>query len=137
MIFISKKSMSLQVDVVDLPRNFSRAMLLQLAIDANGLIVDYSISLARNSEYKFVFAKHKKFRSSIFFISKVFSDGLISDAAAKSAAADSWILFHYFFYDWPASLVGAKQNFFITNTCDLICRVESAISVVNERLTNI
>jgi hypothetical protein len=137
MIFISKTTIPLQVDVVDLPRLYSRAMLLQLAITSKGLIVNYNISLARSSEYKVVFAKHQKYRNSIFVMRRISPDRFIVNSDAKSAATDSFILFQYYFYDWPVSIVGAKQNLFVTNIFDLICRIESSIRVVNDRFADI
>lgn len=137
MIFISKTTIPLEVDVVDLPRLYTRATLLQLAITSHGLIMNYNIALARSSEYEVVFAKHQKYRNPIFVTRKLSPDGFIMNSDTKSAASDSLILFQYYLYDWPISLIGARQNLFVTNICDLICRIESSISLVNNWRTNI
>ena len=137
MIFISKATIPLEVDVVDLPRLYTQATLLHLAITTQGFIVNYNISLGRSSGYEVVFAKHQKYRNPVFITGKLSPDNFIMNSDTKSAASDSLILFQYYLYDWPISLVGARQNLFITNICDLTCRIECSISLVNDRLTNI
>jgi hypothetical protein len=137
MNYISIEIIPLQVDVIDLPRPYARAILLQLAITSVGQIVGYDISLPLNSEYEIVYGKHQVYRDSVLNFHKNISKTIVLYSSTKIATKDALSLFQYFFYDWPPSVVGAKQNLFTTNIRNLVCRIETSIGVANDWHTKI